>query len=98
MGTQAYCENVICSTIAKIEADLLLLKDFKWCHQRAKLAIYCCNTRITYLLRAAPVLHTLHLAKVMDETFDHFIAELITFERGYAMSQLVHYYANALQQ
>ena len=60
IGTQTYCENVNCSTIAKIEADLLLLKDCKWCHQQAKLAIYCCNTRITYLLRAAPVHYTLH--------------------------------------
>ena len=77
IGTQAYCEHIISSTIAKIEAGLQLLKDFKWRHQRAKLAIYCCNTLITYLLLAAPVLYTLHLAK----------ADLLCFESGYENSQ-----------
>ena len=43
-------------------------------------------------------MYTLHLAKVMDETFDHFMADLLSFESGYATSQLAHHYANALQQ
>jgi hypothetical protein len=98
IGTQMYCETQIRSTIAKIETDLQLLKDFKWLHQRAKLAIYCCNTRMTYLLRATPVLYTQRLAKVVDETFDHFMADLLSFESGYAVSNNATHYANALQQ
>ena len=34
----------------------------------------------------------------MDETFDRFMADLLSFESGYVTSQLAHYYANALQQ
>ena len=44
------------------------------------------------------MLHTLHLAKVIDEIFDHFMADLISFESGYATTQMAHHYANALQQ
>ena len=97
IGTQTYCENVISSTIANIEADFQLLKDIKWFHQQAKQTIHCCNTHITYLICAAQVHHTLHLAKVMDETFGHLMADLLSFESGYAISQMANHYANALQ-
>ena len=33
-----------------------------------------------------------------QETFDHFMADLLSFENGYAISHLAHHYANALQQ
>jgi hypothetical protein len=55
IGTGAYCNTHIQKAIATVRTDLDLLTHFPLLHQRIKLAIYCCNTRITYLLLTVPL-------------------------------------------
>ena len=42
-------------TITFIQRDLDLLSTFDHLHQRTKLALYCCNSRIVYLPSALPI-------------------------------------------
>ena len=55
IGTSAYCTAQIRKTIASIQRDLDLLSTFDHRHQRTKLALYCCNSSIVYLLRELPL-------------------------------------------
>ena len=50
IGTKEFCDHSIQTVIGKVERDLNQLRHFPHLHQRIKLAIYCCNPRITYLL------------------------------------------------
>jgi hypothetical protein len=52
IGTPDFCDNLIQSSIAKVGTDLTRLRKFPPTHQRIKLATYCCNASIAYLLRA----------------------------------------------
>ena len=47
MGTPCNSKDLIEATGCKILKDLEKLKQFPHLHQRTKLAVYCCNTRIS---------------------------------------------------
>ena len=98
LGTHQFCQQQLQKTILSIKADLDLLKNFDFLHQRVKLALYCCNTRITYLLRATPlVVSTLDLP-ALDTHFEDFMASTLHFEENYAHSQHSIAYKRALCQ
>jgi hypothetical protein len=59
------------------------LTHFPLLHQRIKLAIYCCNTRITYLLRTVPLATALPNLPQHDKMFDNFMAATLAFEDDY---------------
>ena len=54
IGTSAYCTAQISKTITSIQRDLDLLSTFDHRHQRRKLALYCCNSRIARRQAKAP--------------------------------------------
>ena len=78
--------------------DLTCLLAFPPLHQRIKLAIYCCNTRIMYLLRALPLATSDRHLQQYDTMFDNFMAQTLAFEDNYAHCQYSLAYTQALQQ
>jgi hypothetical protein len=66
-----------------------MLTSFPSLHQQTKLALYCCNTHITYLQKAVPfkgLALTLPLVPDFNERFDQFMAKLLNFEDKYGTS------------
>ena len=98
IGTSAYCTAQIRKTIASIQRDLDLLSTFDHRHQRTKLALYCCNSRIVYLLRALPLEVVRPELPHLDQLFETFIASTLCFEEGYSVSRHAASYDRALQQ
>ena len=50
IGTDTFCTHHIQKVVGTVERDLACLRECPFFHQRIKLAVYCCNTRPTYLL------------------------------------------------
>jgi hypothetical protein len=98
LGTSEFCSAHTNKVIANISADLDLLSQFPALHQRTKLAIYCSNARISYLLPALPLDLSLALMPSLDTSFDSFMAATIHFEPAYAQSSAAVQYSKALQQ
>ena len=98
IGTADYCASLVDKIISKVGTDLQHLKQFPHLHQRVKLAIYCCNTRITYLLRAVSFQSHLQRLRDYDTMFDSFMAHTLAFEDAYANSIHSSVYNQALQQ
>jgi hypothetical protein len=98
LGTSEFCSSHTNKVIANISADLDLLSQFPALHQRTKLAIYCSNDHISYLLRALPLDLSLALMPSLDTSFDSFMAATIHFEPAYAQSPAAVQYSKALQQ
>ena len=71
IGTSAYCTAQICKTITSesIQRHLHLLSTFDHRHQRTKLALYCCNSSIVYLLSALPLEVVLPELPYLDQLF-----------------------------
>jgi hypothetical protein len=67
-------------------------------HQRTKVAIYCSNARISYLLRAIPLDLSLALMPSLDTSFDSFIAVTINFEPASAQSPAAVQYSKEFLQ
>jgi len=63
-----------------------------------KLAIYCCNTQASYLLRALPAAIIDGQTRLLDQGFDAFTAKTLSFEEGYAVSAHKDLYSAALCQ
>ena len=85
--TEDYCNQLVQSLISKIDRDLTCLLAFPPLHQRIELAIYCCNTRIMYLLRALPLATSDRHLQQYDTMFDNFMAQTLAFEDNYAHCQ-----------
>ena len=98
IGTKEFCDHSIQTVIGKVERDLNQLRHFPHLHQRIKLAIYCCNTRITYLLRAVPLAIALPRLSAYDSMFDNFMAHTLAFEEDYLHSAYSQSYSRALKQ
>jgi hypothetical protein len=98
LGTSEFCSTHTNKVIANISADLDLLSQFPALHKRNKLAIYCSNARISYLLCALPLDLFLALIPSLDTSFDSFMAVTIHFEPAYAQSPAAVQYRKALQQ
>ena len=98
IGTSAYCTAQIRKTITSIQRDLDLLSTFDHRHQRTKLALYCCNSRIVYLLRALPLEVVRPELPHLDQLFETFVASTLCFEEGYSVSRHAASYDRALQQ
>ncbi len=56
-------------------------------HHPVKLALYCCNTRISYLLRAVPTPIIQPLMLPLDAAFESFFADSLSFEDNYTRGQ-----------
>jgi hypothetical protein len=74
------------------------LSQFPALHQRTKLAIYCSNARISYLLRAPPLDLFLDLMPSLDTFFDRFMEVTVSSEPAYAQSPAAAQYRKILQQ
>ena len=98
IGTEAFRHKLIDSIISKVSSDLDCLRQFPHLHQRVKLAIYCCNTRIHYLLRAVPFTQDDQRLRQYDSMFDSFMAQSLAFEENYATGPYSLAYTQALQQ
>ena len=98
IGLPDFCDSLIQSLIGKVENDLSHLRQFPNIHQRIKLATYCCNTRVVYLLRAVPLALTLPRMQECDQMFDNFMAHTLAFEPAYIHSQHAQAYLSALKQ
>ena len=97
-GTDAFCTAHLDSSCKDIEHDLDLLHDIQYLHQRTKLAIYCCNTRATYLARSIPLHISESRPSNLDSAFDCFMAHTLGFERNYDSGQHQAVYRAALAQ
>jgi hypothetical protein len=75
-----------------------MLIHFPHLHQRIKLAIYCCNTRISYLLQAVPPATAQPHLQQHDKMFDNFMATTLAFQDDYLQSAYLQHYNRALQQ
>ena len=82
IGTSAYCMAQIRKTITSIQRDLDLLSKLDHRHQRTKLALYCCNSRIMYLLRALPLEVVQPELPHLDQIFKTFVASTVWFKEG----------------
>ena len=98
IGSSEYSTAHLNKIIGDIQKDLDALSTFPSLHQRTKLALYCCNTRITYLQRAVPLALSLPLIPDFDERFDQFMATTLSFEDQYHTSSQSDSYERALQQ
>ena len=98
IGTQVYSASQLQKTIAKVQTDLDLLNHFPHLHQRIKLAIYCCNTRISYLLQAVSLATSHSHLQQHDKMFDNFMATTLAFQADYLQSSYAQHYTRALQQ
>ena len=98
IGTDDFCNSIVQRNTEDITSDLALLSKFPHLHQRMKLAIYCCNTRVMYMLRALPTDLIEAAVKDLDHAFDDFSAVTLCFERDYTRSQYQHNYHTALLQ
>jgi hypothetical protein len=98
IGTPQFCSLHIESACRKILADLDRLKTFPYLHHRTKLALYCCNTRISYLLRAVPTPTIQPFLVTLDRNFDFFLADTLSFEASYETSIHAAAYQRAIQQ
>ena len=96
LGDAPFCAQQDSNTVLSIQSDLDLLSRFENRHQRTKLAVYCCNTRITYL--TSYVLFPSRAPSHLDALFDHFMAVSLSFQDDYAHSPHATHYAQALQQ
>lgn len=68
------------SAVGRTFARSLPTSAFPALHQRTKLALYCSNVRISYLLRALSLDLSLSLMPSLDTLFDHFMATTLHFE------------------
>jgi hypothetical protein len=98
VGSSQYSSVHLSKIVADIQTDLDALMAFPSLHQRTKLALYCCNTRITYLQRAVPLALSLPLMPDFDERFDQFMAKTLSFEDQYQSSPHSASYQRALRQ
>ena len=100
IGTSAYCTVTaqIRKTITSIQRDPDLLSTFDHRHQRTKLALFCCNSRIVYLLRALPLEVVLPKLPHLDQPFETFVASTLCFKEGYSESNDAVSYDRVLQQ
>ena len=98
IGSSQYSSVHLSRIVADIQKDLDALMAFPSLHQRTKLALYCCNTRITYLQRAVPLALSLPLMPDFDERFDQFMAKTLSFEDQYQSSLHSASYQRALRQ
>ena len=98
LGTSAYCTAQLRKTITSIQRDLDLLSTFDHRHQHTKLAMYCCNSRIVYLLRALPLEVVRPELPHLGQLFETFVASTLCVEEGYSESRHAASYDRALQQ
>ena len=98
IGTPVFCQTTVDQSLDCIKADLVLLQSFPYLHQRMKLAIYCCNTRASYLLRSLPAAIIDGPTRLLDQVFDAFTAKTLSFEEDYAVSTHKDLYSAALCQ
>jgi hypothetical protein len=98
IGTPDFCDSIILSSIREVETDLNHLRNFPHIHQRIKSAIYSCNARIVFLLRAVQVAGSVPGMREYDQLFDNFMAHTLTFENNYTHSPPAQAYSSALQQ
>ena len=98
IGSKEYSTEHLHGIIGDIQKDLDALTALPCLHQRTKLAIYCCNTRITYLQRAVPLALSLPLMPDLDSRFDQFMATTLSFEDQYSTSPHSAFYLRALRQ
>ena len=97
-GTDEFCTTRLDLSCSEIERDLDLLQEVQYLHQRTKLAIYCCNTRATHLVRSL----LLHISEPrlssLDSAFDSFMAHTLGFELDYGSGQHSPVFKAALAQ
>ena len=93
-----FCAQQVSNTVLSIQSDLDLLSRFENSHQRTKLAVYCCNTRITSLLRALPLTSSQSHLLDPDALCDHVMAVTLSFQDDDAHSPNATQHAQALQQ
>jgi len=98
LGADDYCSRLLKSVIAKVEDDLHHLRQFPHIHQRIKMTIYCCNTRISYILRTVPLALVSPHVHEHDRMFDNFMANTLAFEENYQNSAHAQSYLRGLQQ
>ena len=98
LETHQFCQQQIQNTILSIKADLDLFRAFDSLHQRVKLALYCCNTRINYLLRATSLVVSMLDLPALDTHFEDFMASTLNFEENYAHCEHSAAYMRALCQ
>ena len=98
IGVEEFCKSELTCIFNKISSDLDLLCTFPHLHQRMKMAIFCCNTRATYFLRAMPLSLTGQLTPNLDSDFERFIAETLGFPKQYKDHEYRTQYDNALKQ
>ena len=98
LGSSQYSTVHLNKIISDIQKDLDALTAFPALHQRTKLALYCCNTRITYLQRAVPLALSLPRMPDFDAQFDQFMATTLSFEDQYQTSPHSAHYVQALRQ
>ena len=67
-------------------------------HRRTKLALYCCNSRIVYLICALPLEVVRPELPQLDQLFDTFVASTLCFKEGYSESHHAVSHNRALQQ
>ncbi len=95
IGLPDFCDSLIQSLIGKVENNLSHLRQFPNIHRRIKLATYCCNARVVYLLRAVPVALILPRMQELDKMFDNFMAHTLA---AYIHCQHAQAYLSALRQ
>jgi hypothetical protein len=100
LGTHQFCQQQIQKTILSIKADLDLLKTFYSLHQLefVKLALYCCNTRISYFLRLALLRTSSAWTVKYDEAFECVFRRVLHFPLDSQDPLVSPSYDNALEQ
>ena len=70
VGSESFCSEVYCRNMAKIVQDVEHLELVDSLHLQSKLAVYCCNTRISYFLRLALLLTSSAWTVKYNEAFE----------------------------
>ena len=98
IGTQPFCTGILSEFCSKVEKDLRLLENFPSLFHRFKLATFCCNTRVCYLMRTTKLKISLQSLRNLDYSFESFYAKLFHFEADYISGSNRDMYHNALSQ
>ena len=98
VGTDAFCTGVFQKQVERILTDLARLDDIPHRHLRSKLAIYCCNGRLSYFMRLANLQTSLPEAQRFDQAMAAFFRQTLRFPPPGQYGMRYALYELAIQQ
>ena len=98
VGSESFCSEVFGRNVAKIVQDVEHLELVDSLHLRSKLAVYCCNTRISYFLRLASLRTSSAWTVKYDKAFECVFRRVLHFPFDSQDPLVSPSYDNALEQ